>query len=255
MKITLFLFSPTVLRILAVIALTAILPPSYADNTSHYDSDEQKNISVYNKASRSVVTIHSITSGHPSVGTGVFINAQGLILTSKHVVGTHPTTIKITLSNGQQAFATLLQTSPGKADLALLQTQLQFPVHYLQMANSNNLQVGQKVLAIGNPYGFDWTLTTGIISRLDKQQDLIQTDAAINPGCSGGPLLDKQGLLIGINQSIYNPDGNRSNIGIGFAVPSNTAYTFLQMATSREKNTQEPQPINNPTQKRALHTH
>jgi serine protease Do len=87
--------------------------------------------------------------------------------------------------------------------------------------------VGQKVLAIGNPFGFERTLTTGIISRSDYDRHRIQTDAAINPGSSGGPLINSKGEVIGINQSIYNPDNNKSNIGISFAVPINSAKIFL----------------------------
>ena len=87
--------------------------------------------------------------------------------------------------------------------------------------------MGQKVLAIGNPFGFSRTLTEGIVSRVDKTKNKIQTDAAINPGCSGGPLLNTDGEVIGINQSIYNPDNNKSNIGIGFAIPVNLAKNFI----------------------------
>ena len=89
------------------------------------------------------------------------------------------------------------------------------------------VKVGQKVLSIGNPFGFSNTLTQGIISRIDYVKNRFQTDAAINPGCSGGPILNSTGEVIGISQSIYNPDHNISNIGIGFAVPSNEAVKFI----------------------------
>ena len=104
----------------------------------------------------------------------------------------------------------------------------------LQLAkfgDSDLVKVGQRVLTIGCPFGFKNTLTTGIISRIDYERNKIQTDAAINPGCSGGPLLNLNGEIIGINQSIYNPDNNRSNIGIGFALPSNYAVDFITRAS------------------------
>ena len=91
--------------------------------------------------------------------------------------------------------------------------------------------MGQKVLAIGNPFGFNNTLTTGIVSRIDIERNKIQTDAAINPGSSGGPLLNSNAEVIGINQSIYNPDNNKSNIGIGFAVPIDEAKEFIRKAS------------------------
>ena len=96
------------------------------------------------------------------------------------------------------------------------------------MGNSENIKVGQKVLAIGNPFGFNGTLTQGIISRIDYAKGKIQTDAAINPGNSGGPLITTNGEVVGINQSIYNPDNNISNIGIGFAIPINTVKEMLK---------------------------
>ena len=88
-------------------------------------------------------------------------------------------------------------------------------------------KVGEKVLAIGNPFGFSGTLTQGIVSRIDYAKNRIQTDAAINPGSSGGPLLNERGEIIGINQAIYNPDNNISNIGIGFATPINLVKEYL----------------------------
>ena len=103
----------------------------------------------------------------------------------------------------------------------------------VKFGNSDDVKVGQRVLTIGCPFGFRDTLTTGIISRIDYERNKIQTDAAINPGCSGGPLLNLKGEIIGINQSIYNPDNNRSNIGIGFALPSNYAVDFIEKANKK----------------------
>ena len=97
----------------------------------------------------------------------------------------------------------------------------------IKLGDSSILKVGQKVLAVGNPFGFSGTLTTGIISRIDYEKNKIQTDAAINPGSSGGPIVNASGEVIGISQSIYNPDNNRSNIGIGFAIPVNDVKKLL----------------------------
>ena len=120
-------------------------------------------------------------------------------------------------------------------DLALLKISPKRPLKTIKFGDSESLKVGQKVLAIGNPFGFNGTLTQGIISRIDYAKGKIQTDAAINPGCSGGPLLNSSGEVIGINQSIYNPDNNISNIGIGFAIPINDAKKFIQLAKITKK--------------------
>lgn len=110
------------------------------------------------------------------------------------------------------------QASPG-SDLILVQLQhVKTVLPFIPLAKPESIKVGQPVFAIGHPYGFERTLTQGIISRLDKRSHVIQTDAAINPGNSGGPLLNQNGELIGINQSLYNPDGLHSNVGIGFAM-------------------------------------
>ena len=122
-------------------------------------------------------------------------------------------------------------TLKGGNDLALIKINTKKPLKPIVLGNSTEVKVGQKVLAIGNPFGFNNTLTTGIISRLDKERNKIQTDAAINPGSSGGPLVNSSAEVIGINQSIYNPDNNKSNIGIGFAVPINEAKEFIRKTT------------------------
>jgi S1-C subfamily serine protease len=203
--------------------------------TPRFDSDEMENITVYATAAQAVVTINTVVDGHPSSGAGVIIDESGVILTSGHVIGddepnasTRPAHIAISLEDGRTLPATILGRMAGKSDLALLKIASPNVLPYLRLGDSTQVRVGQKVLAVGNPYGFERTLTTGIISRIDAPRNRIQTDAAINPGSSGGPLLDTQGYIIGINQSIYNPDGNRSNIGIGFAIPVNTVKTFLK---------------------------
>lgn len=201
--------------------------------TPQFDSEEQENISVYDLAAKAVVTINALVNGNPSSGAGVLIDESGMILTSSHVIG-NSTSVYVSLSDGRKATGSVLGRMGDKSDLALLQINLNSPLPYLKLADSTKVRVGQKVLAIGNPYGFERTLTTGIISRIDKERNRIQTDAAINPGNSGGPLLDTQGYIIGINQSIFNPDGNRSNIGIGFAVPANAARSFLKALAEQE---------------------
>ena len=120
-------------------------------------------------------------------------------------------------------------------DLALLKINPKMQLQTIKFGDSQNIKVGQKVLAIGNPFGFSGTLTQGIISRIDYAKNKIQTDAAINPGCSGGPLLNSSGEVIGINQSIYNPDNNISNIGIGFAIPINDAKKFIETVKVSQK--------------------
>ena len=105
----------------------------------------------------------------------------------------------------------------------------------ISLGDSEKVKVGQKVLAIGNPFGFNNTLTTGIISRIDYAKNKLQTDVAINPGNSGGPIINIHGEVIGISQSIYNPDNNISNIGIGFAVPINEAKNFIKLSMSNSK--------------------
>jgi S1-C subfamily serine protease len=201
--------------------------------TPQFDQEELENISVYELAAKAVVTINALANGNPSSGAGVLIDESGLILTSSHVIG-NATRVHVTLADGRKCVGSVLGKMGDTADLALLKVEANTPLPYLKLADSSKVRVGQKVLAIGNPYGFERTLTTGIISRIDKERNRIQTDAAINPGNSGGPLLDTRGYILGINQSIFNPDGNRSNIGIGFAVPANAARDFLKALAAEE---------------------
>jgi S1-C subfamily serine protease len=198
--------------------------------------DEQATIDVFSKFSRSVVHITSIethrdrmtldvTEIPQGTGSGFVWDQDGHIVTNFHVVqmGDRAT---VTLNDNSTYPATIIGTAPDK-DIAVLRIdappQKLLP---LPIGQSAMLKVGQKVLAIGNPFGLDQTLTTGVVSGLGReiksvtQQpifDVIQTDASINPGNSGGPLLDSAGRLIGINTAIYSPSG--ANAGIGFAVP------------------------------------
>jgi S1-C subfamily serine protease len=135
----------------------------------------------------------------------------------------------VRLSDGRDAAAALVGVSPAH-DLAVLRIDVSNPPPALPVGTSSNLRVGQSALAIGNPFGLDWTLTTGIVSAIDRAlptgdgggliENLIQTDAAVNPGNSGGPLLDSAGRLIGVNTMIFSPSG--ASAGVGFAVPVDT---------------------------------
>ena len=164
------------------------------------------------------------------LGSGVIVSANGLILTNNHVVDSAEE-IEVVLNDGRHARAKIIGTDPD-TDLALLQIDLdRLPV--IVLGNSDALQVGDQVLAIGNPFGVGQTVTGGIISALGRNQlgintfeNFIQTDAAINPGNSGGALVDTLGHLMGINTAIYSRSGG--NMGIGFAIPVTTAKTVMQ---------------------------
>ena len=188
--------------------------------------DEQINVSVYENVSPSIVAIDADISDGISSGTGCVIDPKGIILTSSHVID-GANTIEVILYNGEKCTGKLIKIMEENSDLALLKINTTSLLPVIKFGDSTKIKVGQKVLAIGNPFGFNRTLTTGIISRIDYDRNKIQTDAAINPGSSGGPLLNVNGEVIGINQSIYNPDNNKSNIGIGFAVPVNAAKRFI----------------------------
>lgn len=192
-----------------------------------YEPDERINISVYEKLSPAIVSIDANLKDGISAGTGCIVRSDGVILTGSHVVDGSKD-IDVTLANGQVYKAKVLSMMGKNKDLALLKIEPKTALRTVSFGNSEELKVGQKVLAIGNPFGFAGTLTQGIVSRIDYAKNKIQTDASINPGCSGGPLLNSSGEVIGINQSIYNPDNNISNIGIGFAIPINDAKKFIE---------------------------
>jgi len=207
------------------------------------DDDETNNIEIYRHASPAVVNITSTTvdfdfffNAMPKQGSGSgsIIDAEGHILTNYHVIE-GARTLEVTLADKHKFKARPIGIDPSN-DLAVIQIESprKSPLQFVQMGSSSNLQVGQKVLAIGNPFGLEGTLTTGVISSLRRSiraengkliDDIIQTDAAINPGNSGGPLLNSHGELIGINSQIFSMSGG--NIGIGFAVPVNTAKRII----------------------------
>jgi serine protease Do len=163
------------------------------------------------------------------LGSGVIVDPNGLIITNNHVVG-KAEDIRVTLSDKREFKAKLIGTDP-KSDIAVVQIDATgLPV--VPWADSDKLEVGEFVLAIGNPFGLTQTVTMGIVSALGRSagiaeyEDFIQTDAAINPGNSGGPLVNVQGELVGINTAIFSQSGG--NMGIGFAVPSNMARSIMQ---------------------------
>ncbi len=201
---------------------------------SIYEPDEQINISVYEKINPAIVAIDAQTTDGVSAGTGCIVSSDGLILTGSHVIEDCKS-VEVTMYNGQVYKAQVVSKMGKNKDLALLKISPKNQLHTIKFGDSENIKVGQKVLAIGNPFGFSGTLTQGIISRIDYTKNKIQTDAAINPGCSGGPLLNSSGEVIGINQSIYNPDNNISNIGIGFAIPINDAKKFIEATKISKK--------------------
>ena len=209
--------------IITLAIILAFCAPTIAQN---YDKDELVNINVYEKISPAIVAVTAQLDDGVSEGTGCIITNDGQILTGWHVIE-GAKTIDITTSNGQTYKAKLLAKMSDKKDLALLKIDPKEKLSTVSFGDSEEVKVGQKVLTIGNPFGFSNTLTQGIISRIDYVKNRFQTDAAINPGCSGGPILNSTGEVIGISQSIYNPDHNISNIGIGFAIPSNEAVKFI----------------------------
>ncbi len=198
-----------------------------------FNSLEEKNIiQVYEKTLPSIVSIEADIDKGTSGGTGCIISKNGIILTSSHVIE-HSKNIQVTTHSGKTYPAKVIAILKSKNDLALIKIDTKESLELAIFGNSDDIKVGQRVLTIGCPFGFKDTLTTGIISRIDYERNKIQTDAAINPGCSGGPLLNLKGEIIGINQSIYNPDNNRSNIGIGFALPINFALDFIEKASKK----------------------
>lgn len=190
-----------------------------------YDMEETSMINVYEKINPAIVAIDAELEVGISGGTGCVIDKNGTILTSRHVIE-NSKKIDVTTYDGKTYKATVVATK-NKSDLALIKISPKKPLNVITLGNSDTLKVGQKILAIGNPFGFSGTLTQGIVSRIDYARKKIQTDAAINPGCSGGPILNTTGEVVGISQSIYNPDNNISNIGIGFAIPADEVKKFI----------------------------
>lgn len=190
----------------------------------------------------SVVTINTVVTNRTGqrqgqgLGTGIVVDKQGHILTNYHVVdGANQVSVKF--ADGTMVGGRVIGSDPGN-DLAIVRVDV--PASLLQparFADSDGVRVGEPVFAIGNPFSLEFTVTSGIVSGLNRQSEggitgrpvrgVIQTDAAVNPGNSGGPLFDADGNVIGVNASIENPTGQRVFVGIGFAIASNTAQRFI----------------------------
>jgi S1-C subfamily serine protease len=201
--------------------------------------EEQNNIEIYKFAKLATVYITSTAVRRDffyqpvasrSLGSGFLISEDGFILTNFHVIS-GSSRIQVTLSDQSQYIARAVDTDRSD-DLALIKITPKRKQAFLRLGDSDQLQVGQKVLAIGNPFGLEGTLTTGVVSSIgraiesednERLEGMIQTDAAINGGNSGGPLLDSGGNVIGISTAIVG----RTNLGIGFAVPINRAKALL----------------------------
>ncbi|HEX6731678.1 MAG TPA: trypsin-like peptidase domain-containing protein, partial [Pyrinomonadaceae bacterium] len=218
-------------------AFTETPPAGISDPAT--STDEQNNIEVYRTLSPGVVFIHSTSYARDffgfmepqeGSGSGSILDQQGNILTNYHVIaGAQKLSVSM---GGKKDYPAVLVGGDPDTDLAVIRLT-EKPAGQLTaipMGDSDRLVVGQKVLAIGNPFGLDRTLTTGVISGLQRPirarnnrliEGAIQTDASINPGNSGGPLLDSRGRMIGINSQILSPSG--SSAGVGFAVPVSIA--------------------------------
>jgi S1-C subfamily serine protease len=204
-------------------------------------TDEQNNIEVFRAISPGVVSINTtrqarsfFDAGSNGAGSGSVIDDQGHVLTNNHVIeGADVVTVSF---GGDKTYPAKVVGGDPDTDLAVLQiTGAHEALKVVPLGDSDKLSVGQKVLAIGNPFGLDRTLTTGVISGLQRPiqartgriiEGAIQTDASINPGNSGGPLLDSQGRMIGINSQILSPDGGGS-VGVGFAIPVSIAKRIV----------------------------
>jgi len=218
--------------------------PEAGSKERNLDADERATIALFKESQAAVAFIttteqqidfwsRTVSEQATGSGSGFVWDDKGHIVTNYHVVqpvaeGSRGAEITVTLQDKNLA-GTLVGVAP-ELDLAVIRVETsKRDLKPLAVGASANLEVGQKVFAIGNPFGLDHTLTTGIVSALGRTitsvlntpiEDVIQTDAAINPGNSGGPLLDSSGRLIGVNTAIYSPSG--ANAGIGFAVPVDT---------------------------------
>lgn len=221
-------------------------PTLYPVQLDGLTPDERNNVEIFREAAPKVVFVHNLryvsdfysfrtTQVQQGTGSGFIWDNLGHIVTNYHVIQ-GADQIAVTLKDGIKENAALVGFD-DKKDIAVLKIKIRQPIaktfHEFSV-DSSTILVGQKAVAIGNPFGLDHTFTVGAISALGRTmesvgkvtiRDMIQTDAAINPGNSGGPLLDSRGMLLGINSAIYSETG--SYAGIGFAVPSNTAHRVV----------------------------
>ena len=238
---------------IALLAFLAGVTTARADGVDYLSfatEDEANSTEIFSKASPAVVYVTTTTLRRRSrfsldvleiprgSGSGFIWHESGLVVTNYHVIA-GASRLQVTLSDGNSYAAELVGSAPEK-DLAVLRL-LDPPEELatLPLGDSTELAVGRKVLAIGNPFGLDTTLTTGVVSALGREirapsgrqiRGVIQTDAAINPGNSGGPLLNSLGQLVGVNTAIYSPSG--ASAGIGFAIPVNTVRDVVPQLIS-----------------------
>jgi S1-C subfamily serine protease len=240
------------MAVIAVLSSTACAAPikiaqlSVSKSKASISPEEAENIRVYKDCNKAVVNVTSsvINAGiqnayfnvfpHPDTGSGSIITPDGYILTNNHVVE-KASSIQVTLVSGQTLPARVVGVDPSN-DLAVIKIDppSDSKLTVIRFGDSSELEVGRKVLAIGNPFGLERTLTEGIVSSTGRTlrtengrliKGIIQTDAAINPGNSGGPLLDTSGNMVGINTAIVSKAGQSA--GIGFAIPVNVAKRIV----------------------------
>jgi putative serine protease PepD len=225
-------------------AVTAAAPADAGTSSPVSATTPSTAKNVYNKAKDAVAYISAQTDQGTATGSGFVVSSDGKIITNEHVVdGATSVTVKLG-TDGKEQTAQVLGADASK-DLALLKVDPgSTKLHALSFGDSSNLQVGDNVYAIGNPYGLDHTLTSGIVSALDRDiqapsgatiPGAIQTDAALNPGNSGGALLDADGRVVGVNSQIASSgssSGTGGNVGIGFAIPSKLVQAFAENPTS-----------------------
>ena len=230
---------------------TGVLPVRPIADASRFTESEQQNIGVYDKCAESVVNISTKIAGinwflEPTVedggtGSGSIIDKRGYIVTNVHVIQ-NASEIYVSLSDGTQYEAEIVGQD-SESDLAVIKftPPAGTVLKTISFGDSSKLKVGQKVIAIGNPFGLDRTMTTGIVSGLARPvrnsnnriiRNMIQTDAAINPGNSGGALVDSEGRLVGINSMITSESGSSS--GVGFAIPVDYAMNIARQIMNGE---------------------
>jgi len=226
-------------------AVAAEAPGRSASGLMH---EEEAIIGIYKAASPGVVHITSTVLSQDfffrvvperGTGSGFVIDDRGLILTNNHVVE-NTESLEVTLADKSKVAAKLVGRDPENDVAVIRVTVTGEKLTPLRLGDSSQLQVGQMAIAIGNPFGLDRTITRGVVSAIGRSlksdsgrqiRNVIQTDAAINPGNSGGPLLNSRGEVIGINTAIFTPSGG--SVGIGFAVPVNTAKKLLPQLVAR----------------------
>ena len=210
----------TKINYLLVISITIFLSWAF------FSKNENKFVSATNNSIESVVTVHTyggnLSYANNSIGSGVIFSEDGYIVTNTHIISGNKL-IKVKLQNGEEFDANLIGADVN-ADIAVLKINSNSVLKPINVSNSDDLKIGDKVLAIGNPYGIGISVSSGIISATGRDYgnpylELIQTDAAINPGNSGGALINENGNLIGINTKIFSRTGAYQ--GLGFAIPSN----------------------------------